>query len=168
MIKHDTLAFRTLVTMARQRPEFDEPRCHALLEMVATTDKIRALVRNELQSIDLTEVQFAVLVVLLALDPEPVLPTTLAEHTCVTRAAITDAIDHLQALALAERRHSKTDRRNRLITLTKSGRETADKAAVLVLHALARMARRLEDPAPRAILILCDKLMSGAAPATSF
>lgn len=158
MVKRDSLAFRTMVAMARQRPEFNEQSCRALLEMVAVTDEIRALIHRELRPFSLTEAQFAVLLVLLALDPEPVLPSTLADHAGVTRASVTEVLDHLQSLGLTARQHSKDDRRNRLITLTAEGRKRADDTAVQVLRALARIARALQEPAPQALLGLCSKI----------
>lgn len=166
MFKRDTLAFRTLVAMARQRPEFDEYRCRALLVMILVTDEVHALVQRELRPLGLTEVQFAVLIILLSLDPEPVLPSTLAAHSCVSRASITGVIDRLLALRIAARQRSKSDRRNRLITLTKTGRAMADRAAVQFLRALTSVARPLDDPGPRTLLDLCEKLTAGGLPRT--
>jgi DNA-binding MarR family transcriptional regulator len=164
MIRRDTLLFRTLVAMARQRPEFDEPRCHALLELFAVSEDARERVQRGLQTLDLTELQFGVLVVLLSVDPTPSSPAALADNTCVSRAAITDALDHLTERRLINRERSHEDRRMHLISLAQSGRELAEKAAGLVLHLLGDIARPLDGPAPRALLVLCDKLLSRSAP----
>lgn len=158
MIVRDTLVFRSLLAIARQRTDYDEPRSHALLELLATADAVRAKVRIRLQELALSELQFASLVVLLALDPEPVLPTTLATHTKASRATMTDILDHLYAQGLVKRQRSKEDRRNYLITLTDSGRTLGDRAESAVLHAIAELAAPLTEPAPRALLALCEKL----------
>lgn len=159
MIVRDTLVFRTLLAIARQRTDYDELRSHALLEMLAAADAMHGKIRHRLQELALSELQFAVLVVLLALDPEPVLPTTLATHTNASRATMTDILDQFLERTLIARQRSTEDRRNYLITLTDTGRTLADKAENLVLHALAEIAQPLVEPAPRALLALCDKLV---------
>jgi len=161
MIKRDNLAFRTLVSMARHRPGMDEECCEALLELIAVAEETRSAVRRELHALHITEVQFVILLVLLALDPEPVVPAVLADHSGVSRASITEALDQLHALALTERQRSTVDRRNWLITLTAQGRRIADKGAVMVLNTLTGIGRPLVPPAPRALQVLCDKLLSG-------
>ena len=163
MIKRDTLAFRTLVLMARQRPEFDAGGCHALLELLATAEALRSTLRQGLQSMKLSETQFEVLLVLLALDPDPLQPATLAEHSGLSRNSLGETIDQLHSLGLAERHRSPDDQRLWLISLTAAGQEVADKAAVLILNALSRLAEPLEPPAPRALLQLCETLFPGAS-----
>lgn len=163
MIIRDTLVFRTLLAIARQRTGFDELRSHALLELLATADSVRATIRRHLHELALSEHQFATLVVLRALDPEPVLPTTLASHTDTSRAAMTDIIDHLLARALVGRRRSREDRRNYLITLTAAGRLLADRAETVFLHTLTEIASPLQEHAPRALLGVCDQLAPTAS-----
>jgi len=158
MIIRDTLVFRTLLAIARQRPDYDELRSHALLELLATADAVRAKVKLRLQEFALSELQFSALVVLLALDPEPVLPTTLATHTSASRATMTDILDHLLTRGYIERQRSKEDRRNYLITLTDAGRTLADRAEAALLQSFAELGRPLTEPAPRALLAICDKL----------
>jgi DNA-binding MarR family transcriptional regulator len=161
MIKRDNLVFRTLVSIARHRPGMDEERCEALMDLIAVAEETRSTLRQALHSLELTEVQFAILMVLLALDPEPVFPASLADHSGVSRASITESVDQLHALGFSARQRSSADRRNWLITLTPEGRRIADKAAVMVLTTLTGLGRPLEPPAPRALQILCDKLRSG-------
>jgi DNA-binding MarR family transcriptional regulator len=164
MINRDTLAFRTLVLMARQRPDFDELRCHALLTLFAAAEDLRTTIRQRLQTIGLTEAQFGILIVLLSLDPEPVLPSVLSEHAGVTRASVSEAVDQLAAQGLALRHRSTEDRRNWLICLSASGRELADRAAVLVLSSLDALARPLDGQADaRALLQLCEKLLPASS-----
>lgn len=166
MIARDTIVLRSLRTIARQHSGFDEMRCHALLELLATADLVRGKVRDELRGIPLTELQLGTLVVLRALDPEPVWPTTLASHTCAKQATITDVLDRLLERQLIVRERGKQDRRNYLITLTDAGRETTDKAVSIVLLTLAEQARGLTEPAPRALVAICDKIGSRAGLAT--
>ena len=158
MIIRDTLVFRTLLAIARQRPDYDELRSHALLDLLATADAVRTTIKHRLQELTLSELQFAALVVLLALDPEPVLPTTLASHTSASRATMTDILDHLLAQGFIERQRSQEDRRNYLITLTDAGRALTDRAETVMLQSLAELGRSLPEPAPRTLLSICEKL----------
>jgi DNA-binding MarR family transcriptional regulator len=158
MIVRDTLVFRTLLAIARQRVGYDETRSRALLELLATADILHAQLRQRLRELALSEAQFATLVVLRALDPDPVLPTTLASQTNASRATMTAVLDHLVAHTLALRARSDDDRRNYLITLTDAGRSLVDHAVTVVLQACTALARPLSDPAPHALLALCEKL----------
>lgn len=173
MIIRDTLVFKTLLAIARQRADYDETRCNALLGLLAAADAVRATTRHRLHAIGLTEHQFGTLVVLRALDPEPVLPTTLASHTDTSRAAMTDIIDNLLARTLVGRQRSRQDRRNYLITLTDPGRRLADRAETVVLQALTRLSRNLHDTEPRRLAELCQQFSAppaapeSAAPTTS-
>lgn len=47
MIARDTLVYRTLLSLARQRPGLDELRCHALLDLMAAVDAVRSAVRHK-------------------------------------------------------------------------------------------------------------------------
>ena len=167
MIIRDTLVFRTLLAIARPRPDYDELRSHALLELLATAESVRTKVKVRLQEFALSELQFSTLVVLLALDPEPVLPTTLATHTSASRATMTDILDHMLARGYIERQRSKEDRRNYLITLTEAGRDLTDRAEAAVLKSFAELGSPLTEPAPRALLAICDKLAPRLHPSTA-
>lgn len=164
MLHRDTLVFHALCGMARQRQEHDDMRCHAMLEMLAASDDARCSVKRELRSIGLTELQFGVLVVLLAVSPATSSPLALAENTCVSRAAITEATDSLFVRGWIDRQRSRKDRRMYNISLTTSGRECAEQAAALVLTRLGEIGRPLNDPAPRALWAICNKLTEHAAP----
>jgi len=159
MIVRDTLVFRTLLSIARQRADYDEFRSHALMELLATADAIHSKLKLRLTEFNLSELQFSTLVVLLALDPEPVLPTTLATHTNASRATVTDILDNLLARDLISRQRSQEDRRNYLITLTDAGRAIADSAESAILRTFAELGSPLNEPAPRALLAICDKLV---------
>ncbi len=158
MILRDTLVFRTLLAIARQRADYDETRCHALLGLLAAADSIRSTARQELHRLALSEHQFSSLVVLRALDPEPALPTTIASHTDTSRAAMTDIIDTLLARGVVERRRSKEDRRNYLISLTDAGRALADRAETVLLQTVTQLSQRLRDTEPQLLVGACQRL----------
>lgn len=158
MISRDTIVYRTILSIARQNPDYDELRSHAMLKFLATADTTRATIRTRLQELNLTEFQFASLVVLYALDPEPIIPTTLADYASASRATITEIVDRLLERALISRSRSKDDRRNYFITLTETGRSLAARAETLFLRTITELSEPLTEPAPRALLAICDKL----------
>lgn len=162
MIVRDSLVFRTLLAIARQQNGYDESRSHALLELLATAEALRTRLKRSLHDVGLSEAQFATLVVLRALDPEPVLPTTLATHVSASRATMTSVLDQLLARGLIVRTRSVEDRRNYLITLTEQGRSLSDRSEMVVLRGCAELARALDEPAPRTLLKLCGKLIPPA------
>jgi len=154
--------FSTLVSMARQRDEFDGPRCLALLDLFAVSSDARRLVQRRLRSLGLTELQFSMLITLLAVAPSPSTPTGLADSAGASCASVTAALDDLQERGLVVREHGVQDRRTRLVSLQTSGSRTAEKAATVILHLLCDIARPLEHQAPRVLHTLCDQLASHA------
>ena len=55
MIVRDTLFYRTLVSMARQRPGLDEPRCQAMLDILSAADALRSALRHSLHYAEISE-----------------------------------------------------------------------------------------------------------------
>lgn len=164
MLRCNTLVFRTLCGIARQRKEHDDNCCHALLEMIVAADDAHFSVKLDLRAVGLTELQFGVMVVLLAVYPASSSPLVLAENTCVSRSAITEATDRLFERGWIDRQRSRKDRRMYDILLTTSGREHAEQAVALVLERLSEIGRPLGEHAPRALWAICNKLTERAAP----
>lgn len=163
MMRHDQLVFRTMVALARQREGFDEERTRAVLDLVCAAEEVRILVRQALHPLGLTELQFAVLIALLGLDPAPGTPAALADQTGVTRSAMTDALDRLQERGHIARTRSREDRRTLFIALTPAGHAAVEQAVPVVLRTVGELALPLEGAAPRALSGLCERLYSGTA-----
>ena len=158
MIARDTLVYRTLVSMARQRPGLDEPRCRAVLELLATADALRTAMRHNVALLGVSELQFSVLLVLLTVDPLPCTPALLADHTCVSRSAITEALDRAEERKWITRQRSREDRRTYFIALTDLGRNVIDQLAPSVLRQMAELAHDLVGAAPQRLRQLCSRL----------
>ena len=110
--------------------------------------RMRGRLRDALVKHQLSELQFATLVVLSETEPTPM--AVLAEHTAVSRAAMTDALDELEALQFAIRTRDRCDRRVIRARITATGREKADQAMNDYLHAaryFERMKHRGSFPA---------------------
>ena len=164
MIARDTLVHRTLLSLARQRPGLDEPRCHAVLDLMATADAVRSAVRHNTAFLGVSELQFYVMVLLLAMDPLPCTPALLADNACVTRSAITEALDRVESRKWITRERSQDDRRTYLIALTALGRTVIDQLAPAVLHHMGDIAGGLVGEMPEQLRALCATISGTAQP----
>jgi DNA-binding MarR family transcriptional regulator len=160
-LPQDSLVVRTLLATARQRPGLDEARCRFVLEVLCAGAAVRAALQESLAPCGLTELKFAVLVVLFTLDPEPTTPADLASHTDVSRAAITDALDGLQAHRLVARERDPIDRRTIDVRLTGAGREAVDSALQRFLQTAGHVARFVEKAERAAAAVVCAHLKIG-------
>jgi len=158
----DSLVVRTLLATARQRPGLDEARCRLVLEWLRAGAAVRAALRESLAPCGLTELKFAVLVVLFTLDPEPSTPADLASHAGVSRTSITDALDGLQAHRLVAREHDTADRRIINVRLTRAGREAVNSALQRFLQTAGHVARFVGKAERAAAAIVCARLKIGA------
>ena len=165
--RSDSLACRTLVSVARQRRGLDAGRCQLVFEHLDTAHFVQAALQRTLAEFHLSELQFAVLVVLFALDPEPIMPADLADYTAVSRAAITDALVRLEALQFVSRTRDTTDRRVFQLQLTALGRTTVDDALVRYLTTVGRVARHVDPATQPELLAAYHRLQRGAAELSS-
>jgi DNA-binding MarR family transcriptional regulator len=165
--RSDSLACRTLVSVARQRKGLDPARCQLVFEHLDTALSVQSALHRALAEFKLSDLQFAVLVALFALDPEPVMPADLADYTAVSRAAITDALVRLESLELVSRTRDTTDRRVSHLTLTAAGRTTVDQALVRYLTAVGHVARHIDSTAQADLITAYERLQRGAAELSS-
>lgn len=161
--RSECLACRTLVSVARQRKGLDAARCQLVFEHLDTALTVQVALQRTLAEYRLSDLQFGVLVALFALDPEPVTPADLADYTAVSRAAITDALVRLEALALVSRTRGEHDRRVYHLHLTDQGRSTVDAALVRYLSAVGDLARYIEPEAQQDLITAYRRLQRGAA-----
>ena len=70
-------------------------------------------------------------------DPEPLQPSTVAERMMVTRATVTGLLDSLEARGLLRRAPHERDGRSRTVSLTSAGRRVVDRL-VPRMHAFER------------------------------
>jgi MarR family 2-MHQ and catechol resistance regulon transcriptional repressor len=159
----ESLAVRTLLSVARQRKGLDAPRCQVVFEHLDVALSVRSALHRTLSRYRVSDLQFGVLVALFALDPEPVMPADLADYTAVSRAAITDAVVRLESLELVTRTRDHADRRVFHLHLTEKGRTTVDEALNEYLSAVAKVARYVEPGAQTELLSAYERLQRGAA-----
>ncbi len=135
------LVERTLLAVARQRPGFDEKRCRLALDCLVTGQAVRGALQTCLHQSGLSELRFAVLVILFALEPNATTAADLASHAGVTRSSITEALDGLQAHNFIRRQRDSVDRRAIYVRLTKAGRALAEEALLAYLHTATQVTR---------------------------
>lgn len=152
MIRLDTLACGTLLAVARQRKGFDATRCRLVFEHLDLASGLQDALHEALARHQLSDLRFAVLVVLFALDPDAITPANLALHTAASRPAVTEAVDQLFGRHLVHRARDTQDRRTIYVSLTEAGRQTVDRALHDYLHVADALAQAA-DPAVQAGLL---------------
>ena len=151
MMAVETLALRTLLTVARQRDGLDESRCRVVLEFLDAAGSVDEVLQRKLTELGLTEHKFSILVALFALDPAAATPADLSLHTDVTRSAMTALLDALEARGLVARRRDTHDRRVVYVGLTEAGRDAANAALMHYLRTADKLAQGV-PPADQAAL----------------
>jgi DNA-binding MarR family transcriptional regulator len=147
MNDYDSPAARALLAIAGRRAGFDAARCHVVFAQLAAGARLRRRLRGALARHRLSDLQFGVLTVLGESGPEPVSMAVLARQTAVSRSAVTDALDGLVTLGLADRVRDRRDRRIMLARITAAGRGKILPAINDYLHALVSAASGGDEPA---------------------
>lgn len=158
-----SFAVRVLITIAERRKGIDAVRCRLALLHLETATPLRRSLHRTLAFRQLTDLQFAVLVILFSTEPEPLSASVLAEHAAVSRSSITDALDQLESLRLVTRTRDHLDRRVTYVRITSAGQDTVDATINDYLHAAADAVRRVRPEAQRALIAAYLQLLRGAA-----
>lgn len=145
MIDYESPSARTLLALADRRSGNEAACCRLVFAHLGTAARVRSCLQDALVRHHLSDLQFATLVVLSESEPEPVPMAVLAGQTGVSRSAMTDALDKLEALGFAGRTRDRTDRRIIGVRVTAAGREKADQAMNDYLHAASHAAGCVEE-----------------------
>ena len=128
MIDYDSESARTLLAIASRRGGVCAVRCGLAFAHLHTAARLRRGFQVVLKHHRLTGLQFAILVVLFENKGKPISMAVLARDAAVSRSAVTDALDSLEALRLASRGRDGGDRRVILVRITATGRIKIDQA----------------------------------------
>jgi DNA-binding MarR family transcriptional regulator len=156
-----SFAVRVLITIAERRKGIDGARCRLALLHFETAKLLHRSLRRALAPHNLTDLQFAVLVILFSTEPEPIAASVLAEQAAVSRASITDALDGLESLQFASRVRDDSDRRMIYVRITAAGQETVDAAIIDYLRAAEEATRYMRPTAQRDVLAAYLQLLRG-------
>ena len=92
-----SFAVQALISIAQRRQGIDAARSQLTLLHAETATLLHGDLHRVLARHRLSDLQFAVLVILFSTEPEPLAASVLAEHAAVSRASITEALDKLEA-----------------------------------------------------------------------
>lgn len=117
---------------------------HVFLVLWKAMSAVEAYAQNSIAELEMCGSDFAVLEALLHKGPLPI--NEIGKKVLLTSGSITVAVDRLESKGLVERRASGSDRRARIVHLTKDGRELitriyADHAADMERLAAASLSR---------------------------
>ena len=138
---------------------------HVFLVLWKAASAVQAYAENSVSELEMCGSDFAVLEALLHKGPLPV--NEIGKKVLLTSGSITVAVDRLETKGLVERRAHRTDRRAKIVHLTKEGRKVI--ARVYSDHAadMERLASTSLTRAERETLIrLLKKIGYEAASAT--
>ena len=115
------------------------------LALWRVTNRWQAAQRSALLPFDLTHVQFVLLASLTWLDAEAPTQRELADHAGTDPMMTSQVLRALEAKKLIERQPHPTDARARLLVVTASGRQLANRAVAVVEACDARFFGALND-----------------------
>lgn len=147
-----SFAVRTLIAIAERRKGVDAARCRLALLHFESAMLIHRNLHRTLMQHRLSDLQFVVLVILFSTEPEPLSASVLAEHARVSRSAMTDTLDKLEAAGSLTRTRDEFDRRVVYVRITSAGQAIVDRAINDYLHTAEDAVRQLHPPA-RHVLI---------------
>lgn len=109
--------------MSRRKLESltDGTGVHVFLVMWKAVHAVEAYAQHSIADLEMCGSDFAVLEALLHKGPLPI--NELGKKVLLTSGSITVAVDRLESKGLVERRASGTDRRAKIVHLTKAGKE---------------------------------------------
>ena len=99
---------------------------HVFLVLWKAARAVQVYAEKSIQELEIGSSDFAVLEALLHKGPLPV--NEIGKKVLLTSGSITAAVDRLQQRELVERRAHRTDRRARVVHLTKQGRKVIERA----------------------------------------
>lgn len=124
---------------------------HVFLVLWKAARAVEAYAEDSVSGLEMCGSDFAVLEALLHKGPLPI--NEIGKKILLTSGSITIAVDRLESKALVERRASGTDRRAKIVHLTKEGRELITRSYAEHAADMERLASASLTKAERTSLI---------------
>src|SRR5258705_6911784 len=124
---------------------------HVFLVLWKAARAVESYAENSIAELELCGSDFAVLEALLHKGPLPI--NEIGKKVLLTSGSITVAVDRLESKGVVERRASGTDRRARIVHLTKAGRELITRVYADHASDMERLAAASLNRAERETLI---------------
>lgn len=161
---------RTLIGIAERRSGIDSISCRLAQLHFETATLLHRSLYGALQRHGLTDVQFAVLVVLFSTEPDPIAVSVLAEHAGVSASASADALEKLEVIKLVQRIRDHGHRPSSYARITDEGQDAVDAALRDYLQVAEAIASHIRPSTQRRMLSgyidLLRGLAGGGLPAT--
>lgn len=154
---------RTLINIAERRSGIDSIGCRLALLHFETSTLLHRSLYGALARHGLTDVQFAVLVVLFSTEPDAIAASVLTEHAGVSASAAGKAFESLEALKLVRRIRDKNLRHPLCVQITDEGQDAVDAALRDYLQVAEAIASHIRPSAQRAMLSGYIDLLRGLA-----
>lgn len=143
MIDFESQSALTLLALAEERPEIDTTSCARVFSYLRRADRVRNDLRDALTAYRLSNLQFAILLLLYSVDPESVPMAVIARKAGVSRSATTSAFDSLVGSGLASRDRYGHDRRVIGGRISTAGKQKTQQAISDYLRAAVGAASKL-------------------------
>lgn len=144
MVDFGSRAVRILLEYAATKREGDAVCCERAFHYLEIGERLRSHLRALLALHGLSELQFAILVILNEGEDAPMNMAQLADNAGVSRSAVTDAVDKLECRAYVNRIPDACDRRVTRVQISHVGRALASRVMDDYLHV---MMQNMEGPA---------------------
>lgn len=115
------LDFKIIMTKQRLESLKNGTGVHVFLVMWKAVHAVETFARHSIAELEMCGSDFAILEALLHKGPSPI--NEIGRKVLLTSGSITVAVDRLESKGLVERRASDTDRRAKIVHLTKGGKE---------------------------------------------
>src|SRR5580765_5103883 len=138
---------------------------HVFLVLWKAASAVHSYAEKSLSELEMCSSDFAVLEALLHKGPLPV--NEIGRKVLLTSGSITVAVDRLESKGLVERRAHETDRRARIVHLTKEGRKLITRVYAEHAADMERLASQSLTREERKTLILLLKKIGYEAASTS-
>lgn len=144
MIDFESQSAHTLIALAGRQGGSESALCQLAFARLGAAERLRGNLHSALARHQLSDLQFAMLVLLFEAEPKPIPMAVLANHAGVSRAAVTNALDSLEISGLAIRTRDLCDRRVIPVALTEAGRKRIEPAIGDYLKVATDGARSIE------------------------
>jgi DNA-binding MarR family transcriptional regulator len=138
MLSYSSQAARLLLAHAGTQGAVEGSRYALAFHHLEVGERLRASLRTVLALHGLSELQFAILIVLMETKAKAPTMAMLASSSGASRSAVTDALDKLETHGIAHRLADARDRRVTCVQLSQSGYAKASQAASDYLNVLSQ------------------------------
>lgn len=149
-----------LLQMAREMNFEIKAKCETVLALMLAGHSVRNEVQRLLIAQGLSEKKIETLLLLKGADPAPLTPASLAQHTEVSRSAMTDILDSMERRGWLARERASDDRRQVFVRLTPAGSEALSKGTSIFLQATQFIVGGIDEDRRVEFVSGCERILN--------